>query len=281
MPKPIAKRRNVKSRPKTRPAAATDALKRRRPPALTSAMSAMLGRAHAGQPLNTGLRGKSEHGGAELTRAALHQRGLLKKNEITEAGRAALVQAVNSHVVDEHEKARNFLTLEEFGQMLAGARLSRHAARDTAMLYLLFQHGYRASELCRAKRDDFDGRRARVWVRRLKGSLSTDQPITGNALRALKTYLHSRTDRLPWLFVSERGTPFTRQGLYYLITVIAQRAGLQHVHPHTLRHSCGYALADKGADARLIQDYLGHRDLRHTSRYTRTAAKRFEGLWEE
>ena len=121
---------------------------------------------------------------------------------------------------------------------------------------------------------------ARLWVRRLKGSLSTDQPITGNALRALKTYLQSRTDHLPWLFVSERGTPFTRQGLYYLITVIGQRAGLKHVHPHMLRHSCGYALADKGADARLIQDYLGHRDLRHTARYTRTAVKRFEGLWE-
>ena len=121
---------------------------------------------------------------------------------------------------------------------------------------------------------------ARLWVRRLKGSLSTDQPITGNALRALKTYLQSRTDRLPWLFVSERGTSFTRQGLYYLITVIGQRAGLKHVHPHMLRHSCGYALADKGADARLIQDYLGHRDLRHTARYTRTAVKRFEGLWE-
>ena len=182
--------------------------------------------------------------------------------------------------VDEHEKGRNFLTLDEFEQLLAGASLGRHAARDTAMLYLLLQHGYRASELCRTKRDDFDSRRARLWVRRLKGSLSTDQPINGNALRALKTYMHSRTDRLPWLFVSERGTPFTRQGLYYLITVIGQRAGLKHVHPHMLRHSCGYALADKGADARLIQDYLGHRDLRHTARYTRTAVKRFEGLWE-
>jgi len=45
-----------------------------------------------------------------------------------------------------------------------------------------------------------------------------------------------------------------------------------------LRHSCGYALADKGADARLVQDYLGHRDLRHMARYTRTAVKRFEGV---
>ncbi len=49
--------------------------------------------------------------------------------------------------------------------------------------------------------------------------------------------------------------------------------------PHTLRHSCGFALADKGHDLRLIQDYLGHRDPRHTVHYTRTARRRFEGLW--
>ena len=51
------------------------------------------------------------------------------------------------------------------------------------------------------------------------------------------------------------------------------------VHPRTLRHSCGFALADKGRDLRLIQDYLGHRDPRHTVHYTRTAGRRFEGLW--
>jgi len=51
------------------------------------------------------------------------------------------------------------------------------------------------------------------------------------------------------------------------------------VHPHTLRHSCGFALANKGYDLRLIQDYLGHRDPRHTVHYTRTAGRRFEGLW--
>ena len=43
----------------------------------------------------------------------------------------------------------------------------------------------------------------------------------------------------------------------------AERAGLPGVHPHTLRHSCGFVLADKGHDLRLIQDYLGHRDPRH------------------
>ena len=64
-----------------------------------------------------------------------------------------------------------------------------------------------------------------------------------------------------------------------LVAAAAKRAGLANVHPHTLRHSCGFALADKGHDLRLIQDYLGHRDPRHTVHYTRTAGRRFEGLW--
>ncbi|MFZ5179114.1 tyrosine-type recombinase/integrase, partial [Enterobacter kobei] len=50
-------------------------------------------------------------------------------------------------------------------------------------------------------------------------------------------------------------------------------------HPHMLRHACGFALADRGVDTRLIQDYLGHRNIRHTVRYTASNAERFEGVW--
>jgi type 1 fimbriae regulatory protein FimB len=118
-----------------------------------------------------------------------------------------------------------------------------------------------------------------LWVRRLKGGLSVEQPIAGDELRAFRRYFASREDSLPWLFISERGQPLTRQSVNYLIATAAVRARLQPVHPHMLRHSCGFALADKGYDLRLIQDYLGHRDPRHTVHYTRVAGRRFEGLW--
>ncbi|NUB11602.1 tyrosine-type recombinase/integrase, partial [Azospirillum brasilense] len=71
----------------------------------------------------------------------------------------------------------------------------------------------------------------------------------------------------------------TRQSVNSLIGATAPRAGLPHVHPHMLRHSCGFTLANRGYDLRLIQDYLGHRDPKHTVHYTRTAGHRFEGLW--
>jgi site-specific recombinase XerD len=66
----------------------------------------------------------------------------------------------------------------------------------------------------------------------------------------------------------------------YLIGAMAADAGLQGVHPHTLRHSCGYYLADRGTDLRTMQDYLGHRDPRHTVHYTRVSGRRFAGLWK-
>src|SRR5262249_17977256 len=96
---------------------------------------------------------------------------------------------------------------------------------------------------------------------------------------AIKRYLATRTDKLPWLFVSERGQPLTRQAVNYLIGAAAESAGLKNVHPHTLRHSCGFYLADKGTDLRTMQAYLGHRDPRHTVHYPRVSGRRFEGLW--
>jgi type 1 fimbriae regulatory protein FimB len=109
--------------------------------------------------------------------------------------------------------------------------------------------------------------------------LDVEHPIAGDELRAIKRYLASRTDALPWLFISEREQPLTRQTVNYLLAEAAARAGLPPEHPHMLRHSCGFSLANRGYDLRLIQDYLGHCDPKHTVHYTRVAAGRFEGLW--
>jgi len=72
---------------------------------------------------------------------------------------------------------------------------------------------------------------ARLWVSRLKNLLSVEHPIAGDELRAIKRYLATRSDKLPWLFVSERGQPLTRQAVNYLIGAAAESAGLKHVHP--------------------------------------------------
>jgi type 1 fimbriae regulatory protein FimB len=187
----------------------------------------------------------------------------------------------NGAAVDR--RGKDFLTETEMKRFLDAARHSRYGVRDYAMMLMAFRHGLRVSELIDVRLKDMDLETARLYVRRKKGSLSTHQPIEGDELRALRAWLRVREmrddARSQYLFLSERG-PMTRQAFNYLVARTGKRAKLRfHVHPHMLRHSSGYYLANRKHDTRLVQDYLGHRNIAHTVRYTRTAAARFEGLW--
>jgi type 1 fimbriae regulatory protein FimB len=189
------------------------------------------------------------------------------------------VKSDQAGAANGHERAKDFLTTNEMEALLEALKGGRHGVRDYLLALMTYRHGLRVSEAVGLRRDEVNLDQARLWVRRLKNGLSVEQPVAGDELRAIKRYLASRSDALPWLFISERSQPLTRQSVNYLIAAAAARAGLPPVRPHMLRHSCGYYLANKGYDLRLIQDYLGHRDPKHTVHYTRTAASRFEGLW--
>jgi integrase len=140
--------------------------------------------------------------------------------------------------VDAHERTRDYLTEEEFRVLLQGTIHSRSRWRKAAMLMLTFYYGLRVSELCHLKRQDLDLAHGRLWIARLKGSLSTEQPLRADEVRALKRYLPQRGDsQHPWLFLTERGDQFTRFSINYLVGITGKRAGLAfHVHPHMLRH---------------------------------------------
>ncbi len=186
-----------------------------------------------------------------------------------------------NQAIDAH--AKNFLTESEMKKFLGAARKGRHTVRDFCLMLVAYRHGLRASELIDIRLKDLDLEMGRLFVRRVKGSLSTHQPIEGDELRAVRAWLREREDypnsNSNYLFLSERG-PLTRQAVNYLVAQTGKRAKLKFaVNPHMLRHSTGYFLANKGYDTRLIQDYLGHKNISHTVRYTRTAATRFDGLW--
>src|SRR6476646_5022627 len=195
-----------------------------------------------------------------------------------------VMRAVSSPDTAVDPRKKNFLTEAEVEGLLKAARKGRHRVRNYAMLLLAFRHGLRVSELINVRMADVDLDTGRLFVRRLKGSLSTSHPLDGDEIRALRAWLRERVNepcchrRL--VFLSERG-PMTRQAFNYICAEVGKRAKLAvKVHPHMLRHTCGFALANKGRDTRLIQDYLGHRNITHTQIYTRTASFRFEGLWD-
>lgn len=178
---------------------------------------------------------------------------------------------------------RKHLTTFEVDKLLSATKGSRNEARDRCLLLMMFRHGLRVSEACGLEfsRVDIDSRV--LHVARLKKGLSTTHPLRPEEIKLIKAWLPIRAKMKPEtdaFFVSERRGPLNRKTAWLTIRKYGDLAGLAlPAHPHQLRHACGFALADQGADTRLIQDYLGHRDIRHTVIYTATNPARFERLW--
>ncbi|HBW1064771.1 TPA: type 1 fimbria switch DNA invertase FimE [Klebsiella pneumoniae] len=181
---------------------------------------------------------------------------------------------------------RRFLTAKEVQAMMQAARQGPTGERDYCLILLAFRHGMRISELLDLHYHDLDLNEGRVNVRRLKNGFSTIHPLRFDEREAIERWSLVRAgwkaaDKTDALFISRRGTALSRQQAYRIIRSAGENAGtVTHTHPHMLRHACGYELAERGTDTRLIQDYLGHRNIRHTVRYTASNAARFAGIWE-
>ena len=165
--------------------------------------------------------------------------------------------------------------------MIKAASGNRQGHRDATMLLIAFRHGLRASELCDLRWDQIDFSQAVLHVRRAKNGTPSTHPLTGREMRALRR-LQREAPISPFMFVSERGAPFTTAGFARMMERATASAGLDiKAHPHMLRHACGYALASQGRDTRGLQAYLGHRYIQHTVRYTELAPDRFKGWWKD
>ncbi|WP_273830927.1 tyrosine-type DNA invertase [Serratia bockelmannii] len=179
---------------------------------------------------------------------------------------------------------RKYLTQPEVEDLLACARQTNNPERDYCLIYMSFIHGFRVSEVCAVRLSDIDMREGSLYIRRMKNGFSTRHPLLGNEMKAIRAWLKVRKAHTgaasDWLFLSRQGGPLTRQRIHQLICGLGEQANISVVsHPHMLRHACGFALADRGIDTRLIQDYLGHRNIRHTVRYTASNEERFRGVW--
>lgn len=178
---------------------------------------------------------------------------------------------------------RKHLTSLEVDKILATIKGARHAARDRCLVLLIFRHGLRVSEACNLRLSQVDTQSRILHVTRLKQGLSTTHPLRTDELRFIHAWLKERARMNPpcsHFFISERRKPLNRRTVWAALRRYGEQAELPlTAYPHMLRHACGFALADQGADTRLIQDYLGHRNIQHTVRYTAANPARFEKLW--
>jgi site-specific recombinase XerD len=176
-------------------------------------------------------------------------------------------------------RTREHLTPGEVETLIEAARGSRYGHRNATMMLLTYWQGLRAAEVCDLRWDQVDFTGAVLHVRRVKNGTPSTHPIQGDELRAQRR-LQRESPTSPFVFVSERGSPFTTAGFARMVERAAVGAGLDlKAHPHMLRHACGYALANKGHDTRAIQGWLGHRSITSTAVYTALAPNRFKDFW--
>jgi site-specific recombinase XerD len=181
---------------------------------------------------------------------------------------------------EEIGRAREFLSIEEVHAIQdAAKKLGRHGHRDFTLILIDYRHGLRVSELCELTWDQIDLNRGTIYVKRLKNGNASTHVMLGDEIRALRKLQREQNQNSRHVFLSERKGAMSRDTIHNMIQRAGKEAGIKFpVHPHMLRHAKGYSLANKGTDTRAIQDYLGHKNIHHTVRYTQIAESRLRDL---
>jgi type 1 fimbriae regulatory protein FimB/type 1 fimbriae regulatory protein FimE len=179
-------------------------------------------------------------------------------------------------------RAREYLTDGEIARLIDAAGKNRYGHRDATMVMVAYRHALRAVELVTLRWDSVDFGHGRLHVNRAKSGSPSVHPLSGRELRALRRLKREQEPQSPFVFTSERGAPFSTAGFRKLVARLGIAAKIEFpVHPHMLRHACGFKLANDGVDTRSLQAYLGHRNIQHTVRYTELAPTRFKSFWQD
>jgi type 1 fimbriae regulatory protein FimB/type 1 fimbriae regulatory protein FimE len=179
-------------------------------------------------------------------------------------------------------RSREYLTPEEIDKLiLAANRVGRHGHRDSTMILVAYRHGLRVSELVALRWEQIDLKQGQLHVKRLKNGIPSTHPLRGPEIRALRK-LQRDYPETPYVFVTERKSSLTTSTFRKIIARAGKEASIEMpLHPHMLRHSTGFKLANDGHDTRAIQHYLGHRNIQNTVGYTQLSAQRFNDFWQD
>jgi type 1 fimbriae regulatory protein FimB len=166
------------------------------------------------------------------------------------------------------------LTPQEMQRVL---KVASESKRNLAIIALAFQHGMRVSEICNLKMSDVDMKNYQVTIRRLKGALTTTQPLTdmvGQPLlsekRVLRAWLTERHDPSDYVFTSQKGGSLDRSAIHRMFADVAERAGIDadRRHFHCLKHSLGFALVAANVNLASVRVALGHKNIASTAIYS-------------
>jgi integrase/recombinase XerD len=180
-----------------------------------------------------------------------------------------------------------FLTVDEVARLvLQPDERDLHGLRDRAMLEVLYAAGLRVSELIQLRPGDVNLDDGYV-ICRGKGGKERVVPLGRAAAALTRRYTDEARPRLEIkpaeaLFLSRRGEPFTRQGVWKMLRQYARQAGLEaKISPHVLRHSFATHLLERGADLRSVQLMLGHSQITTTQIYTHVSRERLRRVYEK
>ncbi|MEW6586854.1 MAG: site-specific tyrosine recombinase XerD [Nitrospirota bacterium] len=170
------------------------------------------------------------------------------------------------------------------GEISSGAS-EPTVVRDAVMVELLYSSGLRVSELVSLKLDDvnFGAGFLRVLG---KGSKERIVPVSVGTIENIKKYIADQRAAIlkrkssPYLFVTGRGRPMTRQRFWQTIGRLGRKIGLK-LSPHIMRHSFATHLLEGGADLRSVQKMLGHSDISTTQIYTKVTADRLKKVYSK
>ena len=207
------------------------------------------------------------------------------KSNVIQLAKSSVVQTENAkrpgRLANDAYRTREHLTEDEVLKVLAALKLNRYGQRDRLMGLLAFRHGLRVSELIDLQWSDILFDQTQMFVRRLKGSQSNAQALESDELNGLRRLQREGPTNDRYLFVSERGTIFTRDGVLKMIKRAGEVAGLPFpIHPHMFRHAAGTKLANDGVPSFDVQRALGHKNIAHSVRYTAMAARPLNVRWK-
>ncbi len=172
--------------------------------------------------------------------------------------------------------APKYLTDQEIDALFAKIR----DVRDRAIFRLAYHRGLRASELGLVQLADYREGAGRIFVKRLKGSNSGEFPLLPVEQTSLRAWVRERGTAPGPLFPSRNRRPISRRRLDELMKAYCAAAEVpaDKAHFHALKHSCGTHLYERTGDVALVQDHLGHRDIRCTMIYVTVSSKRRDEL---